>query len=152
MHKSRYPRFWWWRENAVQQAMLDRQMETEFGWPLYLSSSPNKRTLYNFLMQGGGAEMLRLAAWRQCEAGIIPCMLVHDAILLEVQNDEQIEHAKEIMGQTGRDVCRGLKIGVDVDQPLKHGARYRDKRGKEMWTTMMRTLQEVGAIPPGELP
>ena len=132
--------------------MLDRQMETEFGWPLYLSSSPNKRTLYNFLMQGGGAEMLRVGRWRLCEAGIVPNMLVHDAVLLEVQSDEQIEYAKEIMRQTGRDVCRGLDIGVDIGQPLKNSARYRDKRGKEMWITMMRTLQEVGAIPPGELP
>ena len=40
----------------------DRRIETVFGWPLRLSSSPNKRTLYNFPMQAGGAEMLRLAA------------------------------------------------------------------------------------------
>lgn len=152
MHRRRYPRFWRWRENAVQQAMLDRRMETEFGWPLYLSSSPNKRTLYNFLMQGGGAEMLRLATWRLHEAGIIPSMLVHDGILLEVQNQEQIEQAKDIMRAAGRDVCNGLEIGVDVDQRLENGARYRDKRGKEMWATMMRTLQEVGALPTGELP
>ena len=43
--------------------MLDRQIETVFRWPLYISM-PNKRTLYNFPMQGDGAEMLRLAAWR----------------------------------------------------------------------------------------
>ena len=132
--------------------MLNRQMETVFGWPLYLSSRPNKRTLYNFPMQGNGAEMLRLAAWRLCEAGIVPSMLVHDGILLEVQNEEQIAHAKEIMRIAGREVCNGLEIGVDIDQLLRNGGRYRDKRGKRMWATMMRTLQEIGAIPPGELP
>ena len=42
--------------------MLDRRIESVFGWPLHLSTSPNQRTLYNFPMQGGGAEMLRLAA------------------------------------------------------------------------------------------
>jgi DNA polymerase-1 len=42
-HKRTYPRFWRWREDAVQQALLDRKMETVFGWPLYLSNSPNKR-------------------------------------------------------------------------------------------------------------
>ena len=77
--------------------MLDRQIETVFGWPLYLSHSPNKRTLYNFPMQGNGAEMLRLAAWRLCEAGIVPSMLIHDGILLEVRDEEQIAHAIEIM-------------------------------------------------------
>ena len=148
-HRRTHPRFWQWREDTVQRAMLDRQIETVFGWPLYLGSSPNKRTLYNFCCQGDAAEMLRLAAWRLCNAGIIPNMLVHDGILLEVQNEEQIAHAKEIMRIAGREVCNGLEIGVDVDQLLKNGARYRDKRGKKMWATMMRTLQEFGAI---ELP
>jgi len=151
-HRRTHSRFWQWREEEVQHAMLNRQMETVFGWPLYLSSRPNKRTLYNFPMQGNGAEMLRLAAWRLCEAGIVPSMLVHDGILLEVQNEEQIAHAKEIMRIAGREVCNGLEIGVDVDQLLRNGGRYRDKRGKKMWATMIRTLQEIGAIPPGELP
>ena len=44
---------------------------------------PNIRTLYNFPMQTGGAEMLRLATWRMCEAGIVPIMLIYDGILLE---------------------------------------------------------------------
>jgi DNA polymerase family A len=153
-HRRMHPRFWQWREDNVQRAMLDRQMETVFGWPLYLSSSPNKRTLYNFPMQGNGAEMLRLAAWRLCEAGIVPNMLVHDGLLFEVQNEEQIAHAKEIMRVAGTEVCNGLEIGVDVDQRLKNGARYRDKRpiAKKMWATMILTLQEVGAIPAGALP
>ena len=34
--------------------------------------------------------MLRLAAWRLCEAGIIPNMLIHDGVLLEVRDQEQI--------------------------------------------------------------
>ena len=153
-HRRTYSRFWQWRADEVQRAMLDRQMETVFGWPLYLSSSPNKRTLYNFPMQGNGAEMLRLAAWRLCEAGIVPNMLVHDGLLLEVQSEEQIEHAKEIMRVVGREVCNGLEIGVDVDQRLKDGARYRDKRpvAKEMWATMMSTLQDVGVLQKGPLP
>jgi DNA polymerase-1 len=148
-HKRTYPRFWEWRENTAQQAMLDRRIETVFGWPLQISSSPNRRTLYNFPMQGNGAEMLRLAAWRLCEAGIMPNMLIHDGILLEVRDKEQITHAIEIMKAAGRDVCNDFEIGVDVDQMLEHGARYKDKRtvAKEMWATIMRALQEVGAMP-----
>jgi DNA polymerase I-like protein with 3'-5' exonuclease and polymerase domains len=145
-HRQTYPRFWQWRANMVQQAMLDRYMETVFGWPLRISTSPNKRTLYNFPMQGGGAEMLRLAAQRLCEAGMVPNMLVHDGILLEVRGEEQIAHAKLIMRDAGRKVCNGLEIGVDVDQKLEHGARYRDKRqvAKDMWATIMSALRNVG--------
>ena len=128
--------------------MLSRKIESVFGWPLRISTSPNKKTLYNFMMQSGGADMLRIAARRLCEAGLIPSMLVHDGILLEVESEEEIEHAKEIMRAAGREVCDGLEIGVDVDQRLEPGARYRDKRpvAKQMWDTVMATLLEVGAI------
>jgi DNA polymerase I len=149
LHKQKYPRFWKWRANMVQQAMLDRKMETGFGWPLYISNSPNKRTLYNFPMQGDGAEMLRLAAWRLCEAGIIPNMLIHDGILLEVRHKEEIAAAIDVMKAAGRDVCNGFEIGVDIDQVLQHGARYQDKRpvAKKMWDVIMLTLEEIGALP-----
>jgi hypothetical protein len=148
-HKRKYPRFWEWREEQVQLAMVNRKIETVFGWPLYLSTSPNKRTLYNFGCQANGAEMLRLAAWRLCEAGIIPNMLIHDGILIEARNEEDIAHTIEIMKTAGRDVCNGFEIGVDVDQRLERGARYRDKRlvAQEMWDTIMGVLVEIGALP-----
>ena len=148
-HKRQYPRAWQYRIDQVQAAMLDRRIETEFGWPLYISTSPNKRTLYNFPMQGNGSEMLRLAARRLCEADIVPSMLIHDGILLETPDKEKIEQAMNIMLAAGRKVCRGFEIGVDVDQKLENGARYRDKRpvAQKMWATMMETLQAIGALP-----
>jgi DNA polymerase I-like protein with 3'-5' exonuclease and polymerase domains len=149
-HKRRYSRFWQWRAEMVQAAMLDRRIESVFGWPLHITHSPNQRTLYNFPMQSGGAEMLRLATVRLCEAGIVPVMLIHDGILFEETDPEKIEFAIEIMLNAGRDVCDGLvEIGVDIDQRLEHGARYRDKRpmAQKMWATIMGTLQAIGALP-----
>jgi DNA polymerase I-like protein with 3'-5' exonuclease and polymerase domains len=146
LHKRRYPRFWRWREEQVQLAMLSRKIESTFGWPLYLSTSPNKRTLYNFPMQSGGSEMLRLATCRLCDAGIVPSMLIHDGILLEVRNEEQIAETINIMKTAGRDVCDGLEIGVDIDQKLVNGTRYRDKRpmARKMWNTIMNVLRGLG--------
>jgi hypothetical protein len=153
-HKERYPRFWQWRTDRALTAMLDRETTTVFGWPLRISTSPNQRTLYNFGCQANGAEMLRLAAMGLCDAGLVPNMLVHDGILLELQDCGQIEQAKDIMRAASREVCSGFEIGVDADLPLEHGARFRDKRQTaiNMWITMMQALQEVGAIPQGELP
>ena len=141
--------FWQWRNNAVRVAMLERCIESVFGWSLRISTSPNQRTLYNFPMQACGADMLRLATVRLCEAGIVPIMLVHDAILLEEASRERIEQAKEIMRGAGRDVCNGLEIGVAADQLLEGGARYHDKRpvAQQMWGTIMRALEAVGATP-----
>jgi hypothetical protein len=148
-HKRLCPRFWEWREEQVTTAMLRRQIVTMYGWPLHISTSPNKRTLINFGCQGGGSDMLRLATMRLCAADIIPSMLIHDGILLEVQGREQIGHAIEIMRAAGRDVCNGFEIGVDVDQLLAPGERYADKRevAKVMWNTIMDTLQAIRAIP-----
>ena len=144
-HRRTYRRFHEWRDGVVDSAMVNRFIQTQFGWTLRLSSDPNPRTLFNFPMQGNGAEMLRLAAVRLCDAGIVPAMLVHDAILLEVENHEQINQAKEIMRSAGRDTCKGLEIGVDSDPPLVNGARYRDKRpdAVRLWDTMVHTLDGV---------
>ena len=122
-HKRTYERYWEWKEERANTAMQDRELETQYGWPLYLSHTPNRRTIYNFPMQGNGAEMLRLAAMRMCEAGIIPSMLVHDAVLLEADSEEQIAQAVEIMERAGADVCNGFKIGVDVER-MKIGGRF----------------------------
>ena len=100
-------------------------------------------------MQSGGAEMLRLAANRLCDADLVPSMLVHDGILFELDNEEQVQHAIEIMRIAGTEVCGGLEIGVDIDQKLIGGARYRDKRpvAKKMWEIVMGVLREIGALP-----
>jgi DNA polymerase-1 len=150
-HKRAYPRFWQWRDNEVMRAMLDRKIETVFGWPLYISHSPNRRSLYNFPMQGNAAEMLRLAAWRLCEAGIVPSMLVHDAVLLEADSEAQIAHAVEIMKAAGRDVCGGFEIGVDITRTDADG-RFWDKRpmAQRMWWTIMNALGNVRAEIPGK--
>jgi DNA polymerase-1 len=148
-HQQRYPAYWKWRAGVVERAMLEREIVSGFdSWPLHISNSPNRRTLYNFPMQSGGAEMLRLAANRLCDAGLVPSMLVHDGILFELDDAEQVEHAKEIMRIAGTEVCGGLEIGVDEDQKLIGGARYRDKRpvAKHMWEVVMGVLRGFGAL------
>jgi len=109
-HQHRYPTFWQWRAEMLQRATLQRSIVSGFdGWPLHLSHSPNKRTLYNFPMQSGGGEMLRLASNRLCEAGLVPSMLVHDGVLLELDNEEQVAHAIEIMRVAARRCAAGSR-------------------------------------------
>jgi len=148
-HRRMYEVMWRWRDERVKFAMLERRMESLSGWPLHIISSPNKRTLYNFPMQSGGAEMLRLATSGLCEAGLVPCMLIHDGILFELDHREQITQVVEIMRKAGAEVCDGLEVGVDIDQQLEGGARYRDKRpiAQKMWDALMRVLENVKAIP-----
>jgi hypothetical protein len=154
---DRYRRIYWqfteWRSAMVQAAMLERKIQSIDGWILRISSSPNQRALFNFPMQSGGAAMLREASVKLCQAGLVPSMLVHDAALFELENDGQVEHAKEIMAAAGRKICDGLEIGVDAGQLLRNGARYQDKRpaALEMWATITDALRNVGAIPEEKL-
>jgi hypothetical protein len=136
--------------------MLNRRAESRYGWPLHITTSPNRRTLYNFPMQSGGAEMLRLAAWRMVEAGLVPSMLIHDGILIEARSQEDVDLAIEIMLEAGRATCNGLEIGVDVDQGkgMVRGQRFRDKRpvAQEMWASIIEALKQIGALPWDEMP
>jgi hypothetical protein len=65
-------------------------------------------------------------------------MLVHDGIPFELDSEEQVRHAIEIMRIAGTEVCGGVEIGVDTDQKLTGGERYRHKRpvAKRMWQTV----------------
>ena len=47
-HQQKFWRYWQWRDEVLQDAMLSRCIESTFGWPLRLTTSPNKRTIYNF--------------------------------------------------------------------------------------------------------
>jgi DNA polymerase I len=160
-HQQRYPRLWEWRQEVIAHALRDRIIRSEHtGWPLRLSIRPNRRTLMNFPLQSGGAEMLRLAAVRLCEAGIVPVMLIHDGILFEENEPEKLAHAREIMLQAGRDVCEGFEIGVGYSaigmdpatgkitkKILSGGERYRDGRdmAQKLWATVMGALEDIGA-------
>jgi hypothetical protein len=53
-YRRRHARLCAWRENKVQTAMLERRIESTYGWPLHLTTSPNQRTLFNFPMQRRG--------------------------------------------------------------------------------------------------
>jgi DNA polymerase I-like protein with 3'-5' exonuclease and polymerase domains len=52
-----------WRERALNFAITHGYLHTMFDWRLRFRRKDNIRTFYNFLSQGGAAEMLRVAAY-----------------------------------------------------------------------------------------
>ena len=145
-HRHTYPRYWQWREWVTHVALQERRIESVLGWGLDISHTPNERTLYNFPMQSGEADMLRLAVCRLCREGLVPSMLVHDGILLELDNEEQVEQALEIMCWAGRQICDGLDVDASVDKRMRPGERFLDKRPMaiRMWNTVETTLAAIG--------
>jgi len=144
LHQDTYRVFWRWSDAAVDYAMLHNKLWTVFGWTVQAGRDPNPRFLRNFLMQGNGAEMLRLACCMATEAGITVCAPVHDAILIEApleQLDQVIEQTKMIMAEASDIVLDGFRLNSDADV-IRYPNRYSDERGVKMWETVTGILHQ----------
>jgi DNA polymerase I len=142
LHKDTYRTFWRWSENIVSSAMLTGEMKTVFGWRRSVGREPNPRSLMNFPMQAGGAEMMRIAAIAATEAGIQVCAPVHDAFLIAApldRLDADVAKMRDVMSKAGRAVTGGLDIRTDAEV-VRFPDRYMDERGKAMWEKVVGLL------------
>lgn len=144
LHRRTYKRFWNWSDSAVDEAILGGRLWTGFDWQLHVNGTPNDRSLRNFPMQAGGAEMLRIACIFLTEAGIRVCAPIHDALLIEApleQLDEAINTTKALMLEASRIVLDGFELNSDVKE-VRYPDRYMDKRGTVMWQRLMGLISE----------
>jgi DNA polymerase-1 len=145
LHRETYRVFWKWSDAAVDYAMLHNKLWTVFGWTVHTGNNPNPRFLRNFMMQGNGSEMLRLACCMATEAGIRICAPVHDAILIEAPLDELdrvIEQTKTIMAEASAIVLGGFRLSSDAEV-IRYPDRYMDERGTKMWNTVTSILDQL---------
>ena len=139
LHRQTYKTFWKWSDSAVDEAILGGRLWSTFGWQINTNLHPNPRSLRNFPMQANGAEMLRIACIGLVEANIRICAPVHDALLIEApldQLDETVELTQKIMKKASRIVLNGFELSSDA-KVIRYPDRYFDKRGLEMWNTVM---------------
>lgn len=131
-----YPTYWEWANTEIDKGMLTGRLSTVFGWSVHVTGNTRPTMLRNFPMQANGAEMLRIACCLATERGIDVCAPVHDALLIEA--DEQvIEDAvcrtQDAMAEASRAVLGGgLEVGTDATV-VRHPDRYSDPRGAVMW-------------------
>ncbi|MET0107212.1 MAG: DNA polymerase [Sedimenticola sp.] len=145
LHQDTYRVFWTWSNAAVDHAMLHGKLWTVFGWTVHTGSNPNPRFLRNFLMQGNGAEMLRLACCMLIESGIKVCDPVHDAVLIEAPLEdlsEIIRQTQQIMSDASAIVLNGFRLRSDVEI-FRYPERYMDGRGDPMWQTVTSILNRM---------
>lgn len=147
-HHRTFPQYWAWNTNVVESALLNREIHTCFGWRMKVidSGMDAKGTLSNFPMQSTGAEILRVACVRLWEEGIKIIAPVHDAILIECDEenaDEIIRRAQEIMSDATEFILgRGCRIRTDVEI-IKFPNRYSDENGEDTWVRILKILGEV---------
>ncbi len=158
LHQQTYRVFWQWSDGALDHAMLHGKLWTVFGWTVHTGINSNPRFLRNFLMQGNGSEMLRLACCMLTEAGITVCAPVHDAALIEAPLEflpETIRQAQQIMSEASAIVLDGLRLRSDADV-IRYPNRYVDERGRKMWDTVQGILRKLQTCaleptPPGHI-
>jgi hypothetical protein len=145
MHQETFRRFWAWSDQVEMTGMLTGQLRTVFGWTLRAGTDANPRSLRNFPMQGNGSEMLRLACCLATERGITVCAPIHDALLVEGPIDEietVVRRTQEAMREASEIVLDGFALRTDA-KIVRWPDRYMDERGKTMWETVSRLLEEI---------
>jgi hypothetical protein len=155
-HHETYAVFWRWSDAVLDTAMSTNILHTTFGWHIHVKEGPNPRSLRNFLMQGNGAEMMRIAACLATERGIEVCAPVHDAFLICApldRLDADIALMRQAMAEASRAVLDGFEIGTDCPgesnasgtrnefpHVIRYPNRFMDGRGAVMWQRVLELL------------
>ena len=143
LHKKAYPRFWDWKQNAIDEVVTGGTISTKFGWRRsHRGPSDRPTSIGNFLTQAGGAETLRLSVIALEEAGFRVVAPVHDAVLVELSEAEataELAEVRRLMERAGETVTGGLTIRTDADV-IPSGGHFEDARGTEMWELLEGTI------------
>jgi hypothetical protein len=100
-------------------------------------------------MQAACADIMRLAAIFMIDEGLALCATVHDAVLIEAPIDRinaDVEIAKSCWRRASEIVLDGF--GLDADSKIVcYPEVYHDDDGKEMWTRLLKILDELELVP-----
>jgi DNA polymerase-1 len=145
--RARFRAFESYAARVVDRAGLDLEIGTPFGWYMQCPSGINMRTVRNFPIQAGAAEIMRVVSILAERRGIKIVAPVHDAFMAEAPVD-QAEDVSAALDRVMRDasavVLRGYELPTDK-QLIRPGQRYFDDRGEAMWNTVNRLLTRLEA-------
>jgi DNA polymerase-1 len=126
-HKRIFRQYWKWAENRLDWALLTGKQQTMFGWTNHVWCNVNGRSIQNFPMQAGGAEMLRAAIILGIENGIEICAPIHDALLITApleRLDQDIERTRAYMEQASGYILGGPTIRTETAVVARYPQRY----------------------------
>jgi DNA polymerase-1 len=142
LHHETYRTFWAWSDASVDFAMTRGYLPTVFGWYIHVGEESNPRMLRNYLMQGNGSELLRLACCLGTERGIEICAPVHDAVLICAPLDRleaDVARMRGAMREASTIILNGFELGTDADV-ITYPNRFSDERGTLMWSRVISLL------------
>lgn len=141
-HQASYPTYWNWRQAVIDTVMCGEPVSTIYGWRRKSRSDDSGTSIANFPVQAAGAEILRIAIIALEEAGHRVIAPVHDAVLVEMDEDgweKELAEIRHLMSRAAASVAPGIEIPTDVDLVFP-GQNYMDKRGQEFWDLVARII------------
>jgi hypothetical protein len=148
-HRSRYRTFYRWRDDVVASAQFAGSIETPWGWCCRVDDkTAAPRFLMDFMMQAGGADMLRIAVIAGTDAGLPICATVHDAIALVAplpELDDAVAQLRSLMARAGELIC-GLPVRTEVEVLVRWPDRYptKEKSGRNTFADVCGVLRDLG--------
>lgn len=134
-HQESYPTYWTWRQAVIDEVSCGGCVSTLYGWQRKGRFKDSGTSIANFPVQAAGAEILRVAIIALEEAGHRVVAPVHDAVLVELDEDnweEELTDVRQLMSRAATMVAPGIEIPTDVEL-VSPGENYMDKRGCEFW-------------------
>ena len=154
-HRTLFAQYWRWSDDWVARALDTGIMRTVFNWQCRTGITEfNERTIRNFPVQAGGAEILRIACIMAARRHIELLAPVHDAVLIEAPIDRieaDVALMREIMRRASRIVLNSTADGThelrtDVTY-VRYPDRYVDGRGEDIWHTVLKLLRDQQPVP-----
>ena len=139
-HHEVYKVFWKYHDVVQQMARFRGCAYSVLGWRMRVNARTSPRTIGNFPMQAGGAELMRAVTIELIKTGVMLVAQVHDAFVIEAgieSIDEETARTHQIISKVSRAI---------FGKPLKSEAkivRYPDRYIDEDAGPMLRTLGEV---------
>ena len=149
-HRRIYKQFWEWSDNEYNHAISTNSIQTVFGWRQIVKPDLNPRSIRNFPMQANSAEMLRIACILMAGRGVYMCAPVHDAILIEANEDaidQEVQIAKECMTQASHYVLNGFELGSETEV-IRYPDRFLNDADLEFWNRVIDINEKVQNITP----
>jgi hypothetical protein len=147
-----------WAKATRERALVDGFQETLMGWRITVRAGDvrkgpdewrklfNPRQAVNFKVQGGAADVSRLACNYVSEAGITLLACVHDSLLVESDErdiDAVADAAEAFMVRAGQELLDGARLKVKR-QIVRHPGRLLDSASeKARWDWLMLRLSQT---------
>jgi hypothetical protein len=143
-HRRMFPKFWAWADAYTTRAFTRGTCRTVAGWPRRVTPTDNPRSVVNLPVQGGGADLLRLAVIYLTRLGAPLLTTVHDSFIFECAV-EYLPRLHEVLdfalGRAVGELFPGSPLRWEVSE---YHDRYRDEDGRDTWKGVNQILAREG--------